>query len=73
MDNQIQNLLNLGINLNKFYSIEVRSCDIILQGWVTSSLMNDLNVLGYEFDYIKENNWFHCRKGNVRIVLTLNY
>jgi hypothetical protein len=34
--------------------------------------MNDLNVLGYEFDYIKENNWFLCRKGNVRIVLTLN-
>jgi hypothetical protein len=72
MDNQIQNLLNLGINLNKFYSIEVQSCDIILQGWVTSTLMNDLNVLGYEFDYIKENYWFLCRKGNVRIILTLN-
>jgi hypothetical protein len=73
MDNQIQNLLNLGIDLNKFYCIQVQSCDIILQGWVTSSLMNDLNVLGYEFDYDKENNWFLCRKGNVRIVLTLNY
>jgi hypothetical protein len=56
MDNQIQNLLNLGINLNKFYCIQVQSCDIVLQGWVTSSLMNDLNVLGYEFDYDKENN-----------------
>jgi hypothetical protein len=75
MDNQIQNLLNLGINLNKFYCIQVQSCDIVsyevqLQGHVSASLMNDLKILGYEFDYFKEDNWFQCRKDKVKIVLT---
>ena len=70
MDNQIEKLLNLGIDLNRFYCITILSYEIQLQGHVSASLMNDLKILGYEFDYFKEDNWFQCRKDKVKIVLT---
>jgi len=69
MDNQIEKLLNLNIDLNRFFCITILSYEVQLQGYFSASLMNDLNILGYDFDYIKEGNWFQCRKDKVKIVL----
>jgi hypothetical protein len=71
MKQKIEDLLNLGLDLDKFYCVTL-FYGIQLQGYVSGSLMNDLNKLGYEFDYDKENNWFQSRKENVKITLTLN-
>ena len=42
MENQIEKLLSLGLDLNKFYVISLLSNEIQLQGPATGSLMNDL-------------------------------
>ena len=71
MENQIEKLLNLGLDLNKFYCVTL-FYGIQLQGYASNSLMNDLGKLGYQFDFDKENNWFQSIKENVKITLTLN-
>jgi hypothetical protein len=71
MENQIEKLLNLGLDLNKFYCITL-FYGIQLQGYASNSLMNDLGKLGYQFDFDKENKWFQSIKENVKITLTLN-
>jgi hypothetical protein len=71
MKKQIEELSNLGLDLDKFYCVTL-FYGIQLQGYASNSLMNDLGKLGYEFDYDKENNWFQSIKENVKITLTLN-
>jgi hypothetical protein len=73
MENQIEKLLSLGLDLNKFYVISLLSNEIQLQGHATGSLMNDLIKLGYELDYDKESNWLQCRTNNLKITLTFKY
>ena len=73
MENQIEKLLSLGLDLNKFYVISLLSYEIQLQGHATGSLMNDLIKLGYELDYDKESNWLQYRSNNLKITLTFKY
>jgi hypothetical protein len=73
MENQIEKLLSLGLDLNKFYDISLLSNEIQLQGHATGSLMNDLIKLGYELDYDKESNWLQYRSNNLKITLTFKY
>jgi hypothetical protein len=73
MENQIEKLLSLGLDLNKFYVISLLSNEIQLQGHATGSLMNDLIKLGYELDYDKESNWLQYRSNNLKITLTFKY
>ena len=73
MENQIEKLLSLGLDLNKFYVISLLSNEIQLQGHATGSLMNDLIKLGYELDYDKESNWLEYRTNNLKITLTFKY
>lgn len=73
MENQIEKLLSLGLDLNKFYVISLLSNEIQLQGHATGSLMNDLIKLGYELDYDKESNWLEYRSNNLKITLTFKY
>ena len=73
MENQIEKLLSLGLDLNKFYVISLLSNEIQLQGHATGSLMNDLIKLGYELDYDKQNNWLEYRADNLKITLTFKY
>jgi len=71
MKQKIEDLLNLGLDLEQFYCITL-FYGIQLQGYASNSLMNDLGKLGYEFDFDKENNWFQSIKENVKITLILN-
>lgn len=71
MKEQIEELLNLGLDLDKFYCVTL-FYDIKLQGYATASTMDYLSKLGYEFNFDNQNNWFECRKNNVVITLTLN-
>lgn len=70
MENQIEKLLSLGLDLNKFYVISLLSNEIELQGHATGSLISDLIKLGYELDYDKECNWLQYRTNNLKITLT---
>ena len=71
MKKQIEDLLNLGLDLEQFYCVTL-FYEIRLQGYATASLMEYLTKLGYEFDFDKENKWFISKKENVIITLTLN-
>jgi hypothetical protein len=73
MENQIENLLNLGLDLNKFYCISLSSYEIQLQGHATGSLISDAIKLGYELNYDKQNNWLEYRADNLKITLTFKY
>ena len=73
MENQIEKLLKLGLDLNKFYVISLLSNEIQLQGHATGSLINDLIKLGYELNYDKESNWLEYRTNNLKITLTFKY
>jgi len=71
MKKKIEDLLNLGLDLEQFYCVTV-FYGIQLQGYASNSLMNDLGKKGYQFDFDKENNWFISKKENVKIILNLN-
>lgn len=75
MQNQIENLSNLGLDLdlNKFYNITLTSYEIQLLGHATGSLISDINKLGYELNYDKDNNWLEYRADNLKITLTFKY
>ena len=73
MENQIENLLNLGLDLEKFYCISLLPNEIQLQGHATGSLIHNIHKLGYELDYDKESNWLQYRKNNLKITLTFKY
>jgi hypothetical protein len=55
MKKQIEDLLNLGLDLDKFYCVTL-FYEIKLQGYATASLMEHLNQLGYELNFNKKNN-----------------
>jgi hypothetical protein len=71
MKKQIEELLNLGLDLDKFYCVTL-FYEIKLQGYATASLIEHLSELGYELNFNKQKNWFECNKNNVNITLTLN-
>jgi hypothetical protein len=71
MKQKIEDLLNLGLDLEQFYCVTL-FYGIQLQGYATNSLMEHLNQLGYELNFNKKNNWFECNKNNVNITLILN-
>ena len=73
MQNQIENLSNLGLDLNKFYNVTLLSYEIQLQGHATGSLIRDTHKLGYELNYDKDNNWLEYRADNLKITLTFKY
>ena len=71
MEKKIIDLIKMGLDLDKFYSIQFWNSgitDIQIQGWLDNNDIADYVKLGFEFKF--ENNMYSASKDNIRIVLT---
>ena len=65
---QIEKILSLNLDLDKFYAIRIYEREICLQGNCTSSLKREFEELGFEF--ILDGSYITAKKDGFDITLT---
>jgi hypothetical protein len=73
MKEKLQSILDLNIDLDQFYCVDVTKTEIRFQGRANLQTMSIVKGMGIELAYDNKYGWLESSKDGINVVLTMTH